>query len=489
MQLNSKAYLSALVSKIKTWSLANWPILLILLFAFVIRLYFINVNHAVWWDEAQHLLMAKHYAFGTPTDGWYAGRSPIFALILAPLFYIFGNTELPVRLLIVFMSTAMVYLTYSIGKRLYGRAVGVFAAAVFAVFWEVLFTTFRVLLEIPASFFLLLSLYFFVIYFENRKNAQLILCGICFAIATLMRYDNAFMFFAFAVILLLTKRFKALLTFTTAAAVVAIPQLIRDYLVYHSPFYSMQAFLAPMNIAIISRHYSLLTYLQGFYNIFGPVLLPLFVLGLVYAVLKIKKVNSLVLLLPTVIFLSVFSMAIVEEPRFFVRIFPMIFILMGVASYTSLNFILRKVKIDNKKIVYTAMAIVIAVAMVHQLYVGLPNIQSKAESYVEVKEGALWVKDHTLPSEYVASNAPPFVSYYAERPNIGILFDDEKTLRKQLEEYNVSYVIVSGYELRDTDPAYVKDMPSFSYLSVADVVNNRVFVFEVDKTKLKMNNT
>jgi len=491
MQLNSKAYLSALVSKIKTWVLANWPILLVLIVAFAVRLYFINVNHAVWWDEAQHLLLAKHYVYGTPTEGWFEGRSPIFALMMAPLFYIFGKSELPVRFLIVLMSTAMVYLTYLIGKKMYNWKVGIFAATLFIFFWEVMFTTFRILLDLPAAFFLLLSSYFFLVYFGENKIKPLILCGFFLVIATLMRFDNGFMALTYLIVLAVTKRFKSAFLLIAVAFITITPQFIYDFLKYGSPLHSMLMFASPMNIAVISRYYPLTTYLQGFYNMFGWILFPLFALGLAYAVIKIKKVNMLLLLLPITTFFILFSVAIVGEPRFFVRIFPLIFILSGASFYAILNKVSQKIKFNNAKILSLIYFTVAIVVMVTQLHTSVLNINAKADSYVEVKEGAFWLKEHTLPDENVMSNAAPFISYYAERQDVGLLKANESEFLESLTQNNVRYILVSGYELRSTDPAYIAALPSQSYLEMVNVINLRntdkgaVFIFEVNQTLLK----
>jgi len=491
MQLNSKAYLSALVSKIKTWALANWPILLVLILAFAVRLYFINVNQAVWWDEAQYLMLAKHYVFGTPIAGWYEGRSPLFSLMLASLFYIFGNTELPARFLMSLMSVTMVYLTYAIGKKLYGWEVGVFAAAIFAVFWEVLFTTFRILLDLPAAFFLLVSVYFFVNYVKENKPKSLFFCGIFFGVASLMRFDNGLMALPYTIILLLMKRFKSLLILGTTTVITIIPQLFYDFVNYGSPFHSMLALLAPMNIVILSRHYPLLTYVTGLYSLFGLVIFPLFILSIVYATYRIKRVNTLILLLPAITFLLVLSVAIVEDPRFFVRIFPMIFILAGAALFKTLDKVFQLAKIDNKKIIYVIFFAVVIIAMITQLNVANLTIGAKANSYVEVKEGAFWLKEHTSPDENVMSNAPPFMSYYAERQDVGLLKTNESEFLESLTQNNVRYILVSGYELRSTDPAYIAALPSQPYLEMVSVINLRntdqgaVFIFEVNQTLLE----
>src|SRR3989338_6709638 len=63
----------------------NLLFLAILLFAFFLRIYYLNVNSAVWWDEADYLASAKHWFFDVPYT-YNPQRGVLFPLLIGLLF-------------------------------------------------------------------------------------------------------------------------------------------------------------------------------------------------------------------------------------------------------------------------------------------------------------------------------------------------------------------------------------------------------------------
>ena len=81
----------------------NIILILILILALVIRLNYFNDNQAVWWDEAEYLLQAKHWAFQTPNTGFGEVRPILLSFILS-LFYRIGGSEPSARIVILLFS-------------------------------------------------------------------------------------------------------------------------------------------------------------------------------------------------------------------------------------------------------------------------------------------------------------------------------------------------------------------------------------------------
>jgi 4-amino-4-deoxy-L-arabinose transferase-like glycosyltransferase len=90
----------------------------------------------------------------TPTS-YYSGA---MVLHLAAIYKIFGYHPLLPRLLYAILGTAIVFLVYRLGRRLFGEAAGLAAAACAAGYSYLILYSATLLTEIPFIFFLLLSL-------------------------------------------------------------------------------------------------------------------------------------------------------------------------------------------------------------------------------------------------------------------------------------------------------------------------------------------
>ncbi|HLF54036.1 MAG TPA: hypothetical protein VI544_02545, partial [Candidatus Nanoarchaeia archaeon] len=81
--------------RVKKWlkNPYNLALIGVLVFAFAIRLYyfFVTRGQPLWWDEAEYMSTAKHWAFGVPYD-LNPQRPPLFQF-LAALSFIVGLGE------------------------------------------------------------------------------------------------------------------------------------------------------------------------------------------------------------------------------------------------------------------------------------------------------------------------------------------------------------------------------------------------------------
>ncbi len=108
-------------------------IILVLILAAVLRL--INLNQGLWLDEAINVVYARSTDFW-----WFVSKYPVgdfhppgwFALLWV-WEYIFGSSEVAVRLPSVILGIATVWLTYLLGKELFNKKIGLFAALLLAI--------------------------------------------------------------------------------------------------------------------------------------------------------------------------------------------------------------------------------------------------------------------------------------------------------------------------------------------------------------------
>src|SRR3989344_1214686 len=74
---------------------SNLILIGILIFALIIRLKYLTVNQAVWYDEAEYLASAKAWAFGTPYKLHFV--RPVLLPFIFSIFYRIGGSELVFR--------------------------------------------------------------------------------------------------------------------------------------------------------------------------------------------------------------------------------------------------------------------------------------------------------------------------------------------------------------------------------------------------------
>src|SRR3989338_6379885 len=127
---------------VKNWlkNKYNLSLILVMLVAFLVRLYFFAQadNQPLWWDEAEYMATAKHWAFGVPYEV-NAQRPPLFQLLAVPLLKI-GLTETALKFLLVLIPSLLVVLiTYLLGKEMFNKKIALIAAFTSSFIWSFLF--------------------------------------------------------------------------------------------------------------------------------------------------------------------------------------------------------------------------------------------------------------------------------------------------------------------------------------------------------------
>lgn len=153
-------------------------LVLVLFMAACLRLWGAFENPNYFEDEPLHVPSAISLGtYGTTTSmSWI--HPPLSGLILYGTINLFGNTPYGWRSANVFFGTASVLLMYLIGLRLYpGGSIPIIASSLLALDPFHAYFSRTTFMEVPASFFFLLYLYFMVEYSE-RGRRTLPLAGI-----------------------------------------------------------------------------------------------------------------------------------------------------------------------------------------------------------------------------------------------------------------------------------------------------------------------
>src|SRR5262249_48287057 len=134
------------------------------------------------WDEAVYIGMGKHlYTFGNA--GLWEMIRPVGLPLLLGLFW---TARLPIflwELALIGFAVGYAILTYLIGKRLFGRESGLFAALLVIGSTTFFREAGKFLTEIPSTFFALACLYALL----NRRLAY---AGVCAAAAAMFKFPH-----------------------------------------------------------------------------------------------------------------------------------------------------------------------------------------------------------------------------------------------------------------------------------------------------------
>jgi len=126
----------SLLQRVPAWR--RWlPLLAIWLAAFALRLFLSQTDRVVWGDEPFYLWLGRNWVTG---QGYgFMGHpdvhhGPFFPWLAGIVYLLTGDLELASEILYVLFGSLLVLPVYALGRELYGRRVGLGAAALAAVF-------------------------------------------------------------------------------------------------------------------------------------------------------------------------------------------------------------------------------------------------------------------------------------------------------------------------------------------------------------------
>ncbi|HEX2909698.1 MAG TPA: glycosyltransferase family 39 protein [Chloroflexia bacterium] len=240
------------------------PLTAVLVLATLVRLY-------AWWqaprmgfviDEAEYYQIAHILADGRGWSFYDAAtwiRPPLYPLMLAGIFVIFGHSLVIIRLVQIALSVATVYLLYRLGYRAFGRRTGLMAGILAAIAWPFAVLSYLLLSETLFLFLFLLAVNFLLEYIITGKDEPLsrasgpiwrqkriwylVGAGVSLGLSALTR-GQVLSFMPFIGLWLLValgwrQWRKALLSFVVVAVafvLVIAPWTFRNYTVYGRPF-------------------------------------------------------------------------------------------------------------------------------------------------------------------------------------------------------------------------------------------------------------
>ncbi len=469
---------------VKSWlkDKENLYFVLILIFAFIIRLYyfFLTKNQALWWDEADYLAYAKNLAgFGVE---WIVTtkHNSIVSYIAAVIFKL-GLGEASAKFFLQFIPSVLtVVLVYFICKEMYkDKRIGIIAALLIAVIWDYSFNSTRFHVDVPALFTGLLAIYVFWKGYENKEkifnklDSKWAIPITAFLVAlTYMIRRGHFLFGVFIIAyMLLMYNWKDLIKdrYNWIGLFIGLTMLfIAESVIFNSKiggvagdYFQEQFKINFLPLKIFSSFFSLGTFMSSaFYY--------LFLVGIVVAVGKLglsfgqwrknradrADVFNLIMIITTLaFFIFVLRMqgTFGEARWYYPLLFPsIIFVARGELA------IFELVKLYSKKAAIILVLILMVTGGYYQMSAGDQAIRGRLHSFEGIRDASLLIKDISDKEDKILTLGQPQVEFYSERSTLHArdwvggdatqLEHFGRTLEALKNNTNVKYILISFSE-------------------------------------------
>jgi len=422
----------------------------ILILAAVLRIivFQITKNQGLWWDEAGYLAYAKQVAFGWDwTIMWNPHKPVLFSWLMAPI-YKFGIGEIGVRIFILLMSIAAVWLVYLTAKEFFDKKIALFSSFLMSVFWVHLFFTGRLLVELPSTTLFLASLYFFARGYIKKENPKFIWWfGISFALAFLMRVSYGILIIPFILYFFMEEKMKVFKNKNLWITLLLIVLIISPMIIWLFANYQenpIGTFLGiGKNVAPELGRLTTGMHVKGIWPSFAdllyvlqPILLIIFIIGaLLYFAdillgfdLIFKKDNPeirkrlfiLILILIQLIAFGWFRAYIEQRDKMPIIIF--LFAIAGFGLFKIRDYIAKEKQNILKFLNIIILLLVLFIGYGQMHFVlnsgesGTMSVKTSASSsYNLLKEIGLWMNGYSAKGAVIISAALPEMQYYTER--------------------------------------------------------------------------
>lgn len=466
----------------------NLIFIIILILTIGMRFYYfqLTIDQPVWWDEGEYLSAAKGFA-GVFEFQIGPQRNVLFP-ILVSLFYRAGiDNEAALRFFLLFIpSIIAILLFYFCIKEMYNdKRIALICLVLASVLWEHLFFSNRFQTDNFGLIFGILSTYIiFKMYLKKQdiwilKHKHAVIYIMFFAvIAFLFRTGNIIFIPLSIIYILIIERINFFKKKEVIYGGVIISSLIFIQIIYN--YISRGDLIAGyLTYAQFDKtiSYEALKIFNGFYESLNPsipsVLYYLFFLGIIFIILEVYINKNKILNLKTdsedlnlkadiysllniILMLSMF-IVITRTSQYELRwFFPLLigmFAITAKAIVTVADYTQYFIQ-NNAKYIST---IIVLILLIPGVYYEIEHsdmiIKMKLNSYSQVKEAALWIKENSNTNDKTASLSYTQTAYYSDRAST--YYSDKKNeieLLQFLRDYKPKFLTVSIFEIH---PQYI----------------------------------
>lgn len=465
--------------------------LIILLFvAFFVRVSYMNINTAEWWDSADYMTGAKEFAGVANLDTYDINpKRPFFLMILWGAILWLGFGDAGMHFSVVIFALLGIYFTFLLGKSMFNNWAGVIGAGLLAFNWLHIFHSARLLTDIIAMTFWLMSAYYFWKYVDSNKPKYLMLAGIFFGFAWFTRGDSIMMAAPLFITILFKEKisvFKNKNAWISLLLVLVVmsPFFIWLYSSFENPFQrfagvggDQNRFASGGDFSYLWKNLQYISSVTLSPSIAGSysTLLSLIMIGLLFYLIGdfllgidfmwkkgdknlIRNLFLLSSILTPYIFYSLAGRGV--EPRYLFKMFPFMFIVFG-NGLVRLGRFLNK----NKKNMGVVIILLILLPIFYFNHVyGVSLTANKASSYAEVALAGQWIKENSSPDDKVISASVFQNMYYSERNTYSFFAsgddrDDTNKFLERVHEINPKFIVISVFEPAFT-PQWIYNLPN-----------------------------
>jgi len=323
----------------------KWILLGIFILALVLRLIFISSSPIRWWDEAVYANIGydlsknpfdyslKNASWGDyiPDDSWpHLGfRPPLLPYMISILY--FFKLDFLINFLMPIIGALSVIVLYFLAKKLFNTKIALLSSLFFALLPIQVFYSSRIMNDVLATFFILITFYCFWKGFEETNNKYKVLFGIFFALSLLSKYTALWLIPVFLLYFIIRdKSFKFLADrffwySVLSFFIILIPWLIYGFFEYGNIFGAfLHGFISAPYWGGIQDWYFFFQYFWRIFSVLGIV----FIGSLIYAVYKKDYSRQNILILIWIfVFLAAASFMPHKEERFILPLIPGLIVL------------------------------------------------------------------------------------------------------------------------------------------------------------------
>ena len=329
-------------------------IALLFIFLFFSSLYgtfLFTRHHDIHWDEAVYISIGK-YLYSSGSQGLFESIRPLGLPLLLGLFWKLGLGTVVVYEGIIFLfALGVLLLVFLLGKETFSEEVGIFGCFVLVLTPLFFQSSISIMTEIPAVFFILLS----VLLFVQQKHSFIV--GVAASCAFLFKFPAGLIILALFFLIAVHHLNQFNLLFQDAAFLlsgfiaVQLPVFIFNYVMYKDYTETVfDALFRPLLLAGGHAANSVHAVQSSWENVFyyvlqlianNPLLFFGFVGILVVLFSRLDKNKVLALFVPLLVFFVYFTSIANKQPRFAVLFLPFLALFAGYILDKTLSLISR----------------------------------------------------------------------------------------------------------------------------------------------------
>ena len=430
---------------------------------------------------------------------------PLFPLLLAGSFKLFGVSFLSAGLVNVIFSSLIPLSVYWLAMNLTkSKKIAVLAAVLVGFNSVILGWSTQILTEMSYIFFSLLFLCFLT---SKQKKINYVLAGVSLGLAFLIRYQTVVILslttLTYAIFYLGKQNFKktvwALVLILIFSSLTVAPWLIRNSVIFGSPFYVAESAESWMsNYQAINPDTVQQTGFTLIKNNIGQIgknwlfnlselirktpsliigtwwLLILAILGIINVYKKERKkyVFLLVYLLIYYAFFSLFK----PLPRYLYATNPIFILFAALGFYFLMNKLRSDLKYANLK---KALLVIFAVLFLINIWQGtkialaLPKYDVvNPNPMLAAQQASYFLKNRDdIQAVMIATRHSNYINYFMPQTNTVVFPETQAEFEKLIERFNVNYVVVPYY-------AHLYYAKAQTVLPIIDSFKNKELVFE-----------